>query len=245
MSREDPHRSRSGPSYAPAHEATLHGLLVQEEDPRARQIALLVAILLHGLAITVTLPSFGRPELPAAPEPVRMPYNSLPIPPPPERERIAEVETTDLDARLVPAPDPTPEEPEPVVEPAPELVLPAVIAGPMAAPMGEPAPPPAAMPLFPGIGDVSYPVLIPGTRVRPDYPRSARRAHAEGRVILQAVILRDGSVGEVDVIRCTKPTFGFEAAAIEAVRMWRYTPGFQNGRPVSVYITIVVDFALE
>ena len=38
---------------------------------------------------------------------------------------------------------------------------------------------------------------------------------------------------------------GFEEAAVKAVGKWRYRPGMQNGRAVTVYTTVVVDFILE
>jgi TonB family protein len=38
---------------------------------------------------------------------------------------------------------------------------------------------------------------------------------------------------------------GFEEEAIEAIRQWRYEPGRQNGVPVDVYFTVVVEFVLQ
>jgi len=72
---------------------------------------------------------------------------------------------------------------------------------------------------------VTHPVLIEGTRVEPEYPELARVARVEASVVLQAVIRDDGTVGDLVVLRCSRPNMGFEQAAIEAVQQWRYKPG--------------------
>jgi outer membrane biosynthesis protein TonB len=51
-------------------------------------------------------------------------------------------------------------------------------------------------------------------------------------------------VGEIEVLRCLQPALGFEEAAIHAVAKWRYHPATHNGKPVSVYFTILVEFSL-
>ena len=65
------------------------------------------------------------------------------------------------------------------------------------------------------------------------------------RVILQAIILKDGTVGEVEVLNCNRPNMGFEESAIAAVQQWRYRPAMQGDRPVDVYFTVRVDFDLQ
>ena len=64
-------------------------------------------------------------------------------------------------------------------------------------------------------------------------------------MILQAIIHADGSVGELEVLRCNRPSMGFEESAIFAVSQWRYSPATQNGRPVEVYFTVFVEFKLH
>jgi periplasmic protein TonB len=92
---------------------------------------------------------------------------------------------------------------------------------------------------------VTNPVLIPESKVEPQFPEMARTARTPGRVILQAVVEPDGTVGEVRVLRCTRPYVGFEESAIQAVKQWRYEPATQNGRPVAVYFTVLVEFQLN
>ncbi len=104
-------------------------------------------------------------------------------------------------------------------------------------PGGQPLP---AGPLWAG-GGVSSPVVI--HRVEPDYPIMARTARVEGEVTLEAVILRDGTVGEIKVVQSLR--LGCTDAAIAALRRWRFLPGERNGVPVDVYFTLTVDFILN
>ena len=94
-----------------------------------------------------------------------------------------------------------------------------------------------------GIDGVSFPELIDSSRVLPKYPEEARNNGTEGKVILQVIVQKDGTVGGIKVLRSPGPEF--EKPAIAAVRQWRYKPGISRGRPVDVYSTIVVDFTLE
>jgi len=100
-------------------------------------------------------------------------------------------------------------------------------------------------PLYAGIGGVSNPEVIPSTRVQPTYPDLARKAKVAGQVVLQAVVRKDGTVGDITVLKSPGSKFGFDEAAIAAVKQWRYKPGLQNGKPVDVYFTVVVDFTLQ
>jgi protein TonB len=79
----------------------------------------------------------------------------------------------------------------------------------------------------------------------PEYPEIARRAKLDGSVILLAVVRPNGRVGAIEVLRAPHTRLGFEFAAIEAVKQWRYKPGLMNGRPVAVYVRIIVEFTLS
>jgi len=99
--------------------------------------------------------------------------------------------------------------------------------------------------LLAGVGNVSNPRMIPDSKVEPVYPEEARLKSVEGSVILEAVVLKDGTVTVAEILRSTRPGFGFEEAAIAAVSQWRYEPALMDGRPVDVYFTIFVDFKLS
>jgi TonB family protein len=87
----------------------------------------------------------------------------------------------------------------------------------------------------------SPPVLV--EQVQPRYPATARRAGVEGRVILRAVIRRNGSVDDVEVIRDLP--HGLGEAAREAVEQWRFRPARYEGQPIDVYYTVTVNFRLS
>ena len=93
--------------------------------------------------------------------------------------------------------------------------------------------------------NVIAPVLIPSSRQLPKYPRVARMAGVDGSIVLLAAIRPDGTVGEIEVLHAPDPRFGFEFAAIEAIKQWRYRPGLMHGRPVTIYIRVIIEFTLS
>ena len=72
---------------------------------------------------------------------------------------------------------------------------------------------------------------------------AAAQEHVEGQVELEAVILHDGTVGNVRVVRGLG--MGCTDAALAALKLWRFKPGERNGEPVDVYFTLTVDFILR
>jgi len=82
-------------------------------------------------------------------------------------------------------------------------------------------------------------------KVAAEYPELARVALLEGEVILQAKIDVAGRVKEMEVLRCNRPNMGFEDAAFDAVRQWRYLPAFSGDEPVAVYFTVKLAFGLR
>lgn len=77
--------------------------------------------------------------------------------------------------------------------------------------------------------------------VSPVYPAAARAARMQGMVILDAMVLKTGVVGDVTV---TRSGGVFDAAAIAAVRQWIYEPARLNGQPIDMAIPVTVDFTL-
>jgi len=102
-----------------------------------------------------------------------------------------------------------------------------------------------AGPAFPGKEGVTNPVRIPRAYVKPIYPEEAREKKINGKVILRVIITEDGRVRDLTVIKSTSPGYGFEEAAKEAVRQWRYGPAMKDNRPVEVYFHINVDFTTQ
>lgn len=101
-------------------------------------------------------------------------------------------------------------------------------------------PPPKAAPARIRVGgNVQQAKLI--SQPKPIYPPLARQARISGVVRLQAVIDKDGSVQELQVIS-GHPLL--VQSALDAVRQWRYQPTLLNGEPVQVVTTIDVNFVL-
>jgi len=81
--------------------------------------------------------------------------------------------------------------------------------------------------------------------VDPAYPPRLREAEFEGTVVLDATIDRSGTVSDLTVLASEHPGLGFEDAAMDAVRRWRYLPATDGGEPVEVHLTISIEFELD
>jgi protein TonB len=79
--------------------------------------------------------------------------------------------------------------------------------------------------------------------VHPIYPDSAKQARLQGLVILECLIGPDGKVRFARILRGTAPVL--DAAALQAVRQWEYTPTLLDGRPMPVFMTVTVNFRLS
>jgi protein TonB len=79
--------------------------------------------------------------------------------------------------------------------------------------------------------------------VKPKYTASAMRREVEGNVELEAVILADGTVGDVTVKRSLDPELDEEA--VKAAKQWRFRPGTKDGEPVAVEVFIELTFRLK
>ena len=73
------------------------------------------------------------------------------------------------------------------------------------------------------------------------YPEVARVAKIEGLVILEATIDERGVVTDARVLRSVPL---LDAAALDALKQWRYTPTLLNGVPVRVLMTVTFRFSL-
>jgi TonB family protein len=94
----------------------------------------------------------------------------------------------------------------------------------------------------PGSGVINPRVL---REVKPQYTADAMRAKVQGTVLLECVVLADGTVGRVDVVKSLDPTFGLDAEAVKAAKQWRFQPGTRFGEPVAVLVTIELTFTLR
>lgn len=75
------------------------------------------------------------------------------------------------------------------------------------------------------------------------YPASAAENGIQGKVVVQFVIKKDGSIGQVKVVRSKDPDL--DAEAIRVVKtLPNFNPGKMNGQPVNVWYILPVTFKL-
>ncbi|MCA3418475.1 MAG: energy transducer TonB [Roseomonas sp.] len=181
------------------------------------------------------------PPPPTPPPPAAL---AAPILPPPS----APVEEARPHVAEVP-PVPEPEQPREVAEapaPAPER------RPPQRASAAQPAPQPVrlnaalqGMESFTLEGRVAPPEALDAARNRgPSFPESSRRRGEEGVVRVELFVDPTGRVADVRILESS----GFsalDAAAVQAVREWRFRPAQRAGLPVAGSLTTAVHFRLE
>ena len=96
------------------------------------------------------------------------------------------------------------------------------------------------MPEFP---DGGMPGLMKYLSANIRYPEAAHKAGTQGRVTVQFVVGKDGSIGNVGILRGVDPALDAEAIrVISSMPKWK--PGTQKGEPVNVRYTVPVMFRL-
>ena len=96
------------------------------------------------------------------------------------------------------------------------------------------------MPEFP---DGGMPGLMKYLSANIRYPEAAHKAGTQGRVTVQFVVGKDGSIGSVSILRGVDPALDTEAIrVISGMPKWK--PGTQKGEPVNVRYTVPVMFRL-
>ena len=96
------------------------------------------------------------------------------------------------------------------------------------------------MPQFPG-GEVA---LMKFLQSHINYPPMAAENNVQGRVVVQFVVDKTGRVGEVIIARSVDKDLDKEAVRV-CKSLPKFTPGRQNGQPVSVWYTLPVTFKLQ
>lgn len=95
-------------------------------------------------------------------------------------------------------------------------------------------------PYRPGSG-IEPPRLL--REVRADYTEDARLRGIAGDVVLEIVVRRDGTVGDVKILKGLAG--GLNDRAVQAVRQWRFAPARRQGVPVDVVVEVAVEFKLR
>lgn len=82
-------------------------------------------------------------------------------------------------------------------------------------------------------------------QVPPVYTTAGFRARIVGSVEVDAVVLPDGTVGQVRVVKSLDKPTGLDDQALGAAREWTFRPGTLDGKPVSMIVGIVLTFSLR
>lgn len=168
--------------------------------------------------------------------------------------------------RIEEAPPPPPPPPPPRAQPKPRLEPlktaepPPLIAAPQAAPVDFVAPaappaPPMEVAEKPSLDAPTAPPAPVAPVTPPDfgaaylknqpphYPAASRRMAEMGRVLLRVLVSPTGEPDKVEL----GTSSGFErldAAALEAVRTWKFVPARQAGRAVAAWVQVPIAFSL-
>ncbi|WP_434385727.1 energy transducer TonB [Melittangium boletus] len=233
-------------------------------------VAVLVHVGLLGAGLALASPAVREPEPPKEPELV---FFQFAPPPPPAASVTRAARPVQRQARSVPRPVIRPTVPAlvvekrpepPPVEPVPEAPVEEDVPEPGADAVADAAAVASALDGVLGgvlggregglVGatggsavDLKQVARAPRVleQVRPHYPRRARSEGIEGRVLVRLIIGVDGRV-EPDSPRVVESVVALDAAALEAVRQWRFTPALgHQGRPVRVIVEIPVQFTLK
>ena len=93
----------------------------------------------------------------------------------------------------------------------------------------------------PGNG-VKMPIIV--KEVKPQYTASARDKRIQGSVLLRAVVLENGHIGDsVEVLKSLDADLDQQAVA--ALKQWEFKPGTRDGKPVAVRISCELTFTLK
>jgi protein TonB len=213
----------------------------------ACQVVFLLILLLIPLIYTEALPKAMLATLLVAPPP--------PPPPPPPPAQVTVIKRPQvhlMDAGKLVAPKVIPKDIKIIKEEAePDMggmsggVVGGVAGGSMGGTIGgvigsvAPPPPKQQSRIRVG-GNVTAARVL--NRVNPVYPPLARQTRISGTVRLHAIIAKDGTVQQLEVMS-GHPLL--VQAALDAVRQWRYQPTLLNGEPVEVDTTVDVIFSLN
>jgi periplasmic protein TonB len=215
------------------------------------QVAFLAVLILIPLIYTEALPKTMMATLLVAPPPP-------PPPPPPPIAQIVHVKPQVhlMDAGKLVTPKVIPKDIKIIKEDAPDMSsmgmqggvvggvaggqMGGVIGGVIGGVGGAPPPPKPAQQRIRQGGQVQAAKLL--NKVQPMYPPLARQTRISGTVRLHAIIAKNGTVEQLEVIS-GHPLL--VQAALDAVRQWKYQPTTLNGESVEVDTTIDVIFSLN
>jgi TonB family protein len=92
----------------------------------------------------------------------------------------------------------------------------------------------------PGADVKSATVLV---RVQPFYPPIAARMHMSGWAFVKCIIGKNGEIRDAAVEKSSNVMF--EQPALEALRQWKFAPGYYRGQAVDTYFELKITFEVR
>lgn len=170
------------------------------------------------------------------PQPLPVEPETVPLPPKSKRAPDRTAAVTEPPRRAeVAQPVLVLPEPGPAAEPAPGLPRAAEKRAPPAEAKTDVA---SVAPTLPGFSAAYL------RNPAPRYPVAARRAGEQGTVTLRVLVQRDGQPARVDVEKSSGSAH-LDAAALEAVKVWRFVPARQGADAIESWVLVPIVFRLE
>ena len=97
------------------------------------------------------------------------------------------------------------------------------------------------MPVFTGGDQAILKYIAENTK----YPEVAKKNNIQGKVIVKMIVLKDGSVSNVEVLEGADPLLNIEAVRVVSSLPKFEKPGIKDGQPVAVYFMLPITFRLK
>ncbi len=221
------------------------------EQTTRRWPAFAVSAAIHTLACAGLAITAERPLAAKTPGPLQLTWGTTSPPAPPPTQPPSPREKRAPSANKMPAKRPAitsassaipvPPSPPPTASPEPTNASPsaapdAAAASPLASQQtSQPASQPASPPIF----NAAY-LRNPA----PAYPATSRRYGEAGRVLLRVRVLPSGQPDEV-VLQQSCGHDRLDAAALDAVRRWRFVPARQGEQAIAAWVVVPIQFSLQ
>jgi protein TonB len=229
-----------------------------EAQSSRRPLAIAITIGVHAAVAAALWHATGRPSVVQPPQRIEValvapPERVVPPPPPPPvQRRLPQRERASVPAATpVPKLDAMPIDVPRIAAPQPLAILRAAVVTPLESPAGAvpaehpspagspPLPTPSVEPsLLPPRFDAAYLDNPP-----PTYPPAARRAREQGRVLLRVLVSAQGRAIDVVIAKSSGSAL-LDAAAIDAVRRWRFVPARRGDVAVQADVQVPIVFSL-
>ena len=84
---------------------------------------------------------------------------------------------------------------------------------------------------------------VPVRTVAPEYPSEMRREGINGVVMVKCTIDEQGNVADTNVVKSSNAEF--DRYAIDALKKWKFKPASEDGKAITISVTIPVKFVGE